>query len=307
MIVIKPEKIIGITLKGISMIDYRKLVTAGVHFGHQKSRWSPKMAPYIWGYKNGVHLIDVSKTASQLEKAAQFLEKVASNGKSILWVGTKKPAQNIVYETATQLKMPYVNHRWIGGTLSNHIQVKKSLTKWLHYEDILARSEKFPHYTKKELNTIQKASDRLQKNIGGLKGLAWPVGALVLIDVRKEQSALKEANRMGVPVVGLVDTNNDPSMVDYVIPGNDDAPRAIRAIVEYLAQAAERGKQAAAAAKIAQTEEVSEIVEPSMDQIRLTLEEEEEEARRKSAAAKNKRPKKFVEEEGAKASKTQKK
>lgn len=284
------------------MIDYRKLVAAGVHFGHQKSRWSPKMAPYIWGYKSGVHLIDVSKTAVQLEQAAKFLEKVASEGKSILWVGTKKPAQQIVASTAAALKMPYVSHRWIGGTLSNHIQVKKSLTKWLHYEDILARSEKFPHYTKKELNTLHKASERLQKNIGGLKGLVWPVGALVLVDVRKEHSALKEAASMGVPVVGLVDTNNDPSMVDYVIPGNDDAPRAIKVIIDYLAQATERGLQAAAEAKVAVKDELADVVEPSVDQIRLTMEEEEEAGRSRNAAAKSKqRVKKFEEDKSGRS------
>lgn len=265
------------------MIDYRKLIAAGAHFGHQKSRWSPKMAPYIWGYKNGVHLIDVSKTANQLEKAAQFLENIAAQGKSILWVGTKKPAQQIIATTANGLKMPYVNHRWIGGTLSNYSQVKKSVTKLLHYEDILARSEKFPHYNKKELNTLQKALERLKKNVGGIKGLAWPVGALVLIDVRKENSALREAASMGVPVVALVDTNNDPSMVDFVIPGNDDAPRAIKVIVDYLGEAAGRGAQAAALAKITPVVEELEV-EQSPDQIRLALESEEEQARRRGAA-----------------------
>lgn len=286
------------------MIDYRKLVAAGVHFGHQKSRWSPKMAPYIWGYKNGVHLIDVSKTASQLEKAAQFLEKTAAAGKSILWVGTKKPAQAIITSTATELKMPFVSHRWIGGTLSNHIQVKKSLTKWLHFQDILARSEKFPHYTKKELNTIFKASERLQKNIGGLKGLVWPVGALIIVDVRKEHSAVKEAASMGVPVVGLVDTNNDPSLVDYVIPANDDAPRAIKVIIDYLAQAVERGLKAAAEAKVSVKDELSDVVETSVEQMRLTMEEEEEAgraARGQASKAKPSRTKKFEDDKGSRS------
>lgn len=292
------------------MIDYRKLVAAGVHFGHQKSRWSPKMAPYIWGYKNGVHLIDVSKTAFQLEKAGQFLESIASQGKSILWVGTKKPAQQIIFDIAAQLKMPYVNHRWIGGTLSNHTQVKKSLTKWLHFEDIIARSEKYPHYTKKELNTISKAADRLKKNIGGLKGLLWPVGALVLVDVKKEHSALKEANRMGVPVVALVDTNSDPSGVDFVVPGNDDAPRAIRVMLDYLAEAAGKGAQAAAAAKLAPTSHDEVTVEQSADQIRLTLEEEGEEgSRSRGAAGRSRRPRRTTapETEAERAARTAKK
>lgn len=144
------------------MIDFRELVKAGVHFGHQTSRWVPKMAPYIWGVKNKVHLIDVSKTANQIEKAAKFLETVSGEGKQVLLVGTKKSAQEIIYAAAKKLGMPYVNHRWIGGTLSNPAQVRKSVTKMLHYEDVLVKAEKFPHYTKKELNEFQKSADRLQ-------------------------------------------------------------------------------------------------------------------------------------------------
>ncbi len=134
-----------------------------------------------------------------------------------------------------------MNHRWIGGTLSNNSQVKKSVTKLLHFEDIVSKSEKFPHYTKKELSTFQKIVDRLLKNIGGIRNLAWPVSAIVLVDVNKEHSALKEAVRMGIPVVALVDTNSDPSHVDYVIPANDDAPRSVNLIIEYLGDAVSVG------------------------------------------------------------------
>lgn len=277
------------------MIDFRKLITAGVHFGHQTSRWSPKMKPYIWGHKNGVHLIDVSKAAIQLEKAAHFLEKVASEGKAILWVGTKKPAQQSVKDIAAGLNMPFVSHRWIGGTLSNFSQVKKSVTKLLHFQDVLDRSDKFPNYTKKELNIIQKSVKRLQDNIGGITGLAWPIGAIVIVDVRKEHSALKEAVRMGLPVVGLVDTNNDPSGVDFVIPGNDDSPRSIKTILEYLAEFAARGS---ANAQVVNVQEESTATEQSPDQIRLALQEDEEGRKRRAAgsrsapagAANNRRP-----------------
>ena len=227
------------------MIDFRKLVKVGIHFGHQTSRWCPKMAPYIWGFKNKVHLIDVSKTAYQLEKAAQFLEKRAAEGESVLWVGTKKAAQEAIYKTATKLDMPYVNHRWIGGTLSNYSQVKKSVTKLLHYEDIVAKSEKFSYYTKKELNMFQKIINRLKKSIGGICDLTWPIGALVVVDVEKEQSAVKEAVIMGIPVVAVVDTNGDPSLVDYIIPANDDAPQAVSVILNYLAQAVSKGEEIA--------------------------------------------------------------
>ncbi len=228
------------------MIDFRELIKAGVHFGHQTSRWVPKMKPYIWGVKNKVHLIDISKTAYQLEKAAQFLEGVAVEGKQILWVGTKRAAQEVIHTTATKLDMPYVNHRWIGGTLSNPEQVKKSVTKMLHYEDVLAKSEKFPHYTKKELNEFQKAVARLQTSIGGIRNLKWPLGAVVLVDVIKERSALREAVKMGIPVVAIVDTNGDPSFVDYVIPANDDAPRSIKVIIDYLLESVSKGQEAAA-------------------------------------------------------------
>ncbi len=223
------------------MIDFRKLIEAGVHFGHQSSRWCPRMAPYIWGQKGGVHLIDVSKTAVQLEKAAQFLEKVAGEGKAVLWVGTKKPAQAVMHQAATQARGSFVTHRWIGGTLTNYSQVKKSITKYLHLIDVIKKSSESSHYTKKELNSFQKRVDRLEKNIGGILHLKWPVGAVVVVDVKKEHSVVKEAQVVGVPVIALVDTNSDPSGVSFVIPGNDDAPKAIACVVEYLAAAAQRG------------------------------------------------------------------
>ncbi len=254
------------------MIDFKKLVKAGVHFGHQASRWVPKMDPYIWGVKNKVHLIDVSKTAHQLEKASQFLQEVATEGKQILWVGTKKPAREIVKAVATKLDMPYVNYRWVGGTLSNYAQVKKSVTGLLHFEDVLEKSEKYPHYTKKELNTIKKKVDRLQAIVGGIKKLAWPLGAIVLVDVNKEQSALKEAVKVGVPVVALVDTNADPSLVDYVIPANDDAPRSISVILEYLEEAVEKGlkKKGATKAKAKDSDVVVSADEVTKEAITLT-------------------------------------
>jgi small subunit ribosomal protein S2 len=226
---------------GQNMIDFKQLIKAGVHFGHQKTRWCPKMAPYIWGYQNNVHLIDVSKTAARLEEAAQFLQKIAADGKVILFVGTKKAARESIVTAATSLGMPFVYHRWIGGTLSNNSQVKKSVTKLLHYQDILAKSDKNPHYTKKEYTVFRKLVERLEKNVGGIKNLTWPVGAVVLVDVTKERSALKEASIMGIPVVGIVDTNSDPSMVDYVVPANDDSPRSINLLVEYLADAIRKG------------------------------------------------------------------
>ena len=236
------------------MIELKELVKKGVHFGHLKSRRNPKMDPYIWGHRGGVLLIDVSKTAQQLQKAARFLEDLAAKDKTILWIGTKKAAQDVIKKAATELEQPYVSHRWIGGTLSNFPQVKKSVTKMLHLEDVVARAEEFPFYTKKELNSFRKLIDRLEKNVGGIANLSWPVSAVVIIDVRKEQSALKEAARMGIPVIALVDTNCDPTLVDIPIPGNDDAPRSIEFIVDYLAKATKVGQEKAAKARKEQEE-----------------------------------------------------
>jgi len=222
------------------MIDVKLLVQSGVQFGHQTWRWCPKMAPYIWGKKNGIHLIDVSKTAFQLEKAATFLEQIAAEGKQILWVGSKPAAQSIILEVGGRLQMPTVVHRWVGGTLTNYPQVRKSVTKYLHLQDALEKSDK-DLYTKKEYGVMQKLVNRLDKNVGGIKTLRWPVGAIVVVDVKKEQSAVREARAAGIPVVALVDTNVDPSLVDYVIPSNDDIARAIKILFDYLAEAVERG------------------------------------------------------------------
>lgn len=259
------------------MIDFRKLVKAGVHFGHEASRWCPSMSPYIWGMKNNIHLIDVSKTAYQLEKASQFLEKIAAEGKQILFVGTKKSAQSIVQDAATKLNMPYVNHRWVGGTLSNYSQVKKSITRLLHFEDIVAKAEQFPHYTKKEINVFQKNIERLEKSVGGIRNLAWPLGALVVVDVSKERSAIKEAASIGVPIIALVDTNGNPALVDYVIPANDDAPVAIQVIFDYLIEAVQKGEVLAVekATEKQLNQEIS-MMEESQEPIIFGLEDEEE-------------------------------
>ena len=222
------------------MIEFRDLIQAGLHFGHQKSRWCPKMAPYIWGHRNGVHLIDVSKIAYNLEKAAGFLESVAAKGETILWVGTKKSAKSMIESIGQNLNMPYVNHRWLGGTITNFYQVKKAVTKYLHLEDVIKKADESA-YTKKECVTFQKAADRLKRTVGGLIDLKMPIGAIVLIDVKKEATALQEAVAAGVPVVALVDSNANPDGVDFVIPGNDDSPKAIKFVLDYLAAGAARG------------------------------------------------------------------
>ncbi len=244
------------------MIDLKQLIKSGAQFGHQTWRWNPKMKPYIWGHKNGIHLIDVSKTAFQLERAAAFLEAIAAQGRSILWVGTKKSAQAVLPKVLENIKSPSVTHRWIGGTLTNYPQVKKSVTKMLHFEDILQKTDT-SHYIKKELNLFGKMKDRLEKNVGGIREMRWPIGAIIIVDVNKEHVAVKEAKSAGVPIVALVDTNSDPSGIDHVIPTNDDAPRALEIILDYLAQAVKRGQEVVASARA--QEDV--IVDNSLDRI----------------------------------------
>lgn len=251
------QKAIGKTHVKEYMIDFKELAKAGVHFGHQTSRWNPRMAPYIWGSKNGIHLIDISKTAFALEHAAQFLQQMAAEGKQILWVGTKKSAQGAIEQAGVTTAMPFVTHRWIGGTLTNNSQVKKSITRLLHLEDVIKKSAQFP-YSKKELVMVHKAAERLGNNVGGIRSLRWPVGAVVLVDVRKESTALKEAVSKGIPVVALVDTNCDPSAVNHVIPGNDDSPKSIALVLSYLAAAAHKGAQVAQKERKEQVEQAAD-------------------------------------------------
>lgn len=222
-------------------VDLKDLLKAGVHFGHKTSRWSPKMRPFIWGSKNKVHLIDIAKTRFLLERSGKFLKDVASHGKSILFVGTKKAAQKTVKDIATRLNQPYVTNRWIGGTLTNFDQVKKAITKLLHFQDILKRPT--DRYKKKELSMIQKEIERLEKNIGGILNLSFPPGAIVLVDAKKENSAVKEAINANVPIVSMVDTNTNPADINFVIPANDDSPRSISFVLEYLATMIEAGQK----------------------------------------------------------------
>jgi len=220
-----------------------ELIEHSVQFGHQTWRWNPKMAAYIWGKKDGIHLIDVSKTAFQIEKAAKFLEEVAAQGMPILWCGTKKAAQPAMTAVLKETGCPTVAHRWIGGTLTNYTQVRKSVAKLLHLEDIVAKNDPAQsHYTKKELAVFQKLIERINNNVGGIRKLTWPIGALVVVDVIKEHVAINEARELGIPIVAFVDTNGDPSDINYVIPSNDDSPRAIEYIAKKFIQAIKDGK-----------------------------------------------------------------
>lgn len=222
--------------------NIKDMLQAGVHFGHKTSRWSPKMRPYIWGSSNKVHLIDVSKTAFLLGHAGAFLKNVAQQGGMFLWVGTKRPAQDIIKKSAEGLKMPYIINRWVGGTLSNYNQVKKAVTRLLYLRDVLDKPS--THYKKKEMVMIQKEVARLEKNVGGIVDLQYPPAAIIVVDAKREYSAIKEASLLGVPVIGIVDTNTDPEGINYVIPANDDSPKSIAYIINYLENCAREGREA---------------------------------------------------------------
>jgi small subunit ribosomal protein S2 len=223
------------------MLNLKELLKAGIHFGHKSSRWSPKMKPYIWGTKNKIHLIDVAKTSFLMERAGKYLKNLASEGKSMLWVGTKKAAQENVKQKAESLKMPFVINRWIGGTLTNFDQVKKAITRLLHLRDVIKKPTH--HYKKKEISMIQKEIERLEKNIGGILDLDFPPAAIILIDAKKERSVVREAVNAQIPIIAMVDTNTNPEGINFVIPSNDDSPRAINYVLEYLSSCIQDGKK----------------------------------------------------------------
>ncbi len=224
------------------MLDLKAMLKAGIHFGHKTSRWSPKMRPYIWGARNNIHLIDIAKTRFLLERAGIFLKEIGRTGGSVLWIGTKRPAQKIVKNAGGQSNSPSVIHRWIGGTLTNFEQVKKAITRLLHLRDIIEKS--LDRYGKKEQSMLQKELARLEKNVGGIIKLDYPPSVVVIVDAKKERTAIKEAIKIGVPIVAMVDTNTDPKGISFVIPSNDDSPRSITFTIDYLTACLQKGQEA---------------------------------------------------------------
>ena len=223
-------------------VSLRDLLEAGVHFGHQTKRWNPKMRPFIYGNKNGIHIIDLQKTARGLIDASRFVSSTVAHGGAILFVGTKRAARDIVQEEAGRSGMFYVNNRWLGGTLTNWLTVKKSIDRLLQLEK--ARDEgRFELLTKKEALELNRDIERMAKSLGGLKNMKGLPGALFVIDPKKEPIAVKEAGLLGVPVVAPCDTNCDPAGINYVIPGNDDALKSIRLFTAAIADAAAEGRQ----------------------------------------------------------------
>ena len=227
----------------MSSITMKELLEAGVHFGHQTKRWNPKMKPYIFGARNGIYIIDLQKTVRLFKNAYSFVVDATRNGETVLFVGTKKQAQDSVAEEASRCGMFYVNQRWLGGMLTNFATVKQSIDR-LKRMDAMIADGSIDAYTKKEALQMEKERVKLEKTLGGIKGMHRLPGVMFVIDPKNEEIAVQEAKKLGIPVVAIVDTNCDPDNIDYIIPGNDDAIRAIRLLTSKIADAAIEGAQA---------------------------------------------------------------
>ena len=226
----------------MAVISMKQLLEAGVHFGHQTRRWNPKMAPYIFTERNGIYIIDLQKTVRKIDEAYMFVRDLALEGKSLLFVGTKKQAQESIETEAKRCGMFYVNNRWLGGTLTN-FRTMQTRIKRLNDIDAMEKNGQFDVLPKKEVIKLCAEREKLLKNLGGIREMKKLPGALFIVDPRKERIAVAEARTLGIPIVAIVDTNCDPDEIDYVIPGNDDAIRAVKLIAGKLADAVLEGKQ----------------------------------------------------------------
>jgi len=223
----------------VATIQMKELLEAGVHFGHQTRRWNPKMKPFIFGKRNGIHIVDLQKTLHHFEEAAEFIRDLAANGQNVLFVGTKRQAQDAIREEAVRCGMFYMNHRWLGGTMTNFRTIRKSIDRFKEIESILSAEDS--HLTKKERIRLERQRRKMDRALGGIKDMENLPEALFIIDTVHEHIAVKEANRLEIPVIAVVDTNCDPEEVDFPIPGNDDAIRAIRLFTSRIADSVLEG------------------------------------------------------------------
>ena len=235
----------------------KQLLEAGVHFGHQTRRWNPKMAKYIFTERNGIYIIDLQKTVKMIDEAYNFVKEVSANGKSVLFVGTKKQAQGAIKEEALRCDNYYVNQRWLGGMLTNWKTISTRIAR-LNEIKTMEEDGTFEKLNKREVLTLQRELERLEKFLGGIKDMKGMPGAIFVVDPKKEKIAVKEARTLGIPVVGIVDTNCDPDDVDYIIPANDDAIRAVKLIASCMADAVIEGRQGES---MDETEATAEAVE----------------------------------------------
>ncbi len=249
----------------MAVVAMKQLLEAGVHFGHQTRRWDPKMAEYIFQARNGIHIIDLQKTSKKLDEAYAFIKEQAEEGKTVLFVGTKKQAQECMKEAALKCGMFYIDQRWLGGMLTNFGTIQKRIQRLKDLE-AMAEDGTFDILPKKEVILLKKEMEKLERNLGGIKDMDKLPGVIFLVDPKKERIAILEAKKLGIPVVGLVDTNCNPEELDYPIPGNDDAIRAVKLIADVMANAVIEGKQGESfepemEEQIAETEEATSIEE----------------------------------------------
>ena len=244
----------------MAVISMKQLLEAGVHFGHQTRRWDPKMAEYIFQARNGIHIIDLQKTSKKLDEAYKFVKEQAEEGKTVLFVGTKKQAQECVKEAAERCNMYYVDQRWLGGMLTNFKTIEGRIQRLRDLEAMQADGT-FEVLPKKEVSGLKNEMEKLEKNLGGIKDMKEMPGVMFVVDPKKERIAVLEAKKLGIPVVGLVDTNCNPEDVDYPIPGNDDAIRAVKLITDVMANAIIEGRQ-------------GEILEPETEMVEEVASEE---------------------------------
>ena len=273
----------------MAVVSMKSLLESGVHFGHQTKRWNPKMKKFIFSERNGIHIIDLQKTSACINEAYEAITNIVKDGKSILFVGTKKQAQQAIQEQAKRCGMHYVNNRWLGGMLTNFSTIKKSIHRLKKIEKMEIDGT-FSSLTKKEIAKLNREKAKLEKNLSGIKEMKDLPGAIFIIDTRKEQIAVAEAKRLGIPIVAVVDTNCDPTDIDYPIPGNDDAIRAITLFAEIIANAVidadnevgfsimEEAAEEADDAKTTGEEESAEPAEAETDTAEITEGAEEESA-----------------------------
>lgn len=254
------------------VVEMRSLLEAGVHFGHQTHRWNPKMAPFIFGERNGVHIIDLSQTVPYLTRALQAVRDVVAGGGRVMFVGTKRQAAPIIAEAAARCGQYYVNHRWLGGMMTNWQTISQSIKRLKALDEQLGQEH--TGLTKKETLTLTRQRDKLDLSLGGIREMGGLPDIIFCVDVIRDDIAVAEANRLGIPVVGVIDTNSNPAGVDYPIPGNDDATRAIRLYCDLIAEAALDGIQADLAAKGVDLGEAEEVAEPAVAEAEAPAAEE---------------------------------
>ena len=256
----------------MAVVAMKQLLEAGVHFGHQTRRWDPRMAEYIFQARNGIHIIDLQKTSRKIDEAYAFVKEQVEEGKTVLFVGTKKQAQECMKEAAINSGMYYVDQRWLGGMLTNFKTIRTRVDR-LKKLEAMEEDGTFEVLPKKEVIKLKKEMAKLENNLGGIKDMEELPGVLFIIDPKKENIAILEAKRLGIPVVGLVDTNCSPENIDYVIPGNDDAIRSVKLIADVIANACIEGKQGEAMEMVSEEQPVEEVAEESIEEVVANEEE----------------------------------